>query len=120
MSRLSAWLSFPPDAYCLVFAARLKLGLEINVDVIRAAVDVAEQARGAEDAGPVRDAEAEEGFVPLLRADEVADAEIDRGVEGLEELRLVAAALGEVAVLAERNPLRPGQAEPEADAGAQA
>src|SRR5882672_2432481 len=96
----------------------LKSCLEINVDVIGAAVDVAVQARPAEDAGAVRDAEAKVGVVQVLAADQVADAEVDARIEGVEQLRLVAPPLREVAVLAEGNALGPGEADAEAEARA--
>src|SRR5206468_3026582 len=67
-------------------AKTLEGRLHVGVDVVGAAVDVAEGLRGAEDARAVRHADAEISLAQFLHLQQVAHAEIGGRIEGVEDL----------------------------------
>src|SRR5688572_25030388 len=100
-------------------SARLETHLDIAVDVVGAAVHAVEEPHRAEDARAVRHADADVGFLELVRAEEIAHVDVDRRIEVPEELRGIAAAQLLVAPLAEGNAARVRDAAAEAEARAQ-
>src|SRR5689334_2318764 len=98
--------STPLSASVLMTVRSLKAGFDGDIDVVRAAVDVAEELRLAEGARAVRHAQADVGIA--------RDAEVDARVEIVEQLPGAAAVLRLVALLHERHVLGIGKAAAEA------
>src|SRR5690606_23042488 len=79
--------------------------LDIGVDVVRTAVDIAQHPRTGEDARTVRDAEPDPGRTPLFAPEQIADVHIDRRIEIVDQPGQVAVALFQADALGIRNAL---------------
>jgi len=60
---------------------RLHLPFDVGIDVVRSAVGVAEQLRGAEDTGTMGNTKAEVSFVQGANPEQIANAYIDAWIE---------------------------------------
>ncbi|EEF22493.1 conserved hypothetical protein, partial [Ricinus communis] len=96
----------------------LQLGLEVTIQIIRTSVDVPQQLRRTEDAGAVRQPHPDEGVLPAPLPQQVADRDVDRRIEVVQQAVGVAPAAGLVAHLGQRDALGQREAGAEAEPGA--
>src|SRR5690606_40473607 len=89
---------------------------EVGVDVVRPAVDVAEQARRTKDSGAVRDSHADIGSPPSVRTEDVAQVHVDAGIQVVQQPGRRPFATALAVHLMPGNPVRPGKSEAEAEA----